>query len=60
MPRGQFGEAWAQGERRNELGYALAPEAVSFEAAVQVFPGAALVANLDSGDVVILPTGSQR
>jgi hypothetical protein len=60
VPEGPFGEAWAQGERRKELGYALAPEAVSFESAVQTFPGAVLIANLDSGDVVILPTGSQR
>lgn len=60
VPQGQFGEAWAQGERRNELGYALEPEAVSFDAAVQLFPGAVLISNLNSGDVVILPTGRQR
>jgi hypothetical protein len=60
VPEGQFGEAWAQGERRDELGYALEPEAVSFDAAVQIFPGAVLISNLNSGDVVILPTGRQR
>jgi eukaryotic-like serine/threonine-protein kinase len=59
-PTGRFGGVWLQGDRRNELGYATAPAPVEFPAVYQTFPGALIVLNQGSGQVVVLPTPNQR
>lgn len=60
VPTGRFGWLWAQGDRRNELGYATAPAPGQFPAVYQSFPGALMILNQSSGEVVVLPTASQR
>ncbi len=60
IPQGRFGWLWAQGERRSDLGYALSPAPGEFPAAYQSFPGALMILNKSSGDVVVLPIASQR
>lgn len=60
LPTGRFGALWAQGERRNELGYATAAGPGEFPAVYQSFPSALLILNQTSGQVTVLPTASQR
>jgi hypothetical protein len=60
MPTGRFGQLWGQGERRNELGFATAPAPGEFPAVLQTFPGALMILNQSSGQVVVLPTANQR
>jgi serine/threonine-protein kinase len=60
LPTGRFGALWAQAERRSELGYATAPGPGEFPAVYQSFPGALMILNQNSGEVVVLPTASQR
>jgi hypothetical protein len=60
IPTGRFGQLWQQGERRNELGYATAPGPGAFSAVYQTFPGALIILNQNSGQVVVLPTANQR
>jgi hypothetical protein len=59
-PTGRFASLWAHEERRNELGFATAPSPGEFPAAYQSFPGALMIFNQNSGEVVVLPTASQR
>ena len=59
-PDGRFGQLWQQGERRNELGFATAPAPGAFSAVYQTFPGALIILNQNSGQVVVLPTNNQR
>lgn len=59
-PPGRFGWLWEQGSRRDELGGALAPAPVGFNAVYQTFRGAVIIANLDTGEVNILPVDRQR
>ncbi len=59
-PVGRFGFVWSQGERRSELGFATAPTPGEFPAVYQSFPGALMILNQNSGEVVVLPTASQR
>jgi hypothetical protein len=60
IPTGRFGFLWVQGERRNDLGFATAPAAGEFPAVYQSFPGALMILNQSNGEVVVLPTASQR
>ncbi len=60
LPDGRFGALWQQGDRRNELGFATAPAPGQFSAVYQTFPGALIILNQDSGQVVVLPTANQR
>ena len=60
IPDGRFGQLWQQGERRNELGFAIAPAPGAFSAVYQTFPGALIILNQNSGQVVVLPTKNQR
>ncbi|MFN8464242.1 MAG: serine/threonine-protein kinase [Caldilineaceae bacterium] len=60
IPDGRFGQMWQQGDRRNELGFATAPAPGSFPAVYQTFPGALIILNQGSGEVVVLPTANQR
>ncbi len=60
VPSGRIGWLWAQGDRRQLLGYALSPEPGQFDAVYQVFPGAAMVLNRSTNEVVSLPTANQR
>jgi hypothetical protein len=60
VPSGRFGFVWSQGERRNELGFATADAPGEFPAVYQSFPGALMILNQSSGEVVVLPTASQR
>jgi hypothetical protein len=60
IPTGRFSQLWQQGERRNELGYATAQAPGEFSAVYQTFPGALIILNQNSGQVVVLPTASQR
>jgi len=60
VPTGRFGFLWSQGERRSELGFATAPAPGEFPAIYQSFPGALMILNQSSGQVVVLPTASQR
>ena len=60
IPTGRFGQLWRQGERRNELGFATAPAPGEFPAVFQTFPGALMILNQSSGQVVVLPTANQR
>ena len=53
-------QLWQQGDRRNELGFATAPAPGSFPAVYQPFPGALIILNQGSGEVVVLPTANQR
>jgi len=59
-PPGRFGWLWEQGSRRAELGGALAPAPVGFDAVYQTFRGAVIIANLDTGEINILPVDRQR
>lgn len=59
-PPGRFGWLWEQGDRRDELGNALAPAPIGFNAVYQTFRGAVIAANLDTGEVNILPIDRQR
>jgi serine/threonine-protein kinase len=60
IPTGRFGLLWLQGERRNQLGYADQPAPGEFPALLQTFPGALIILNQSSGEVVVLPTANQR
>lgn len=60
LPPGRFGWLWEQGSRRTELGGALAPAPVGFNAVYQTFRGAVIVANLDSGEMTVLQIAQQR
>jgi serine/threonine-protein kinase len=60
IPTGRFGQLWAQGDRRAQLGYATVPEPGAFPAVYQTFPGALVILNQSSGQVVVLPTANQR
>ena len=60
IPDGRFGQLWQQGDRRNELGFAIAPAPGSFPAVYQTFPGALIILNQGSGEVGVLPTANQR
>ncbi len=60
IPTGRFGLLWGQGERRNELGFGTAPAPGEFPAVFQTFPGALMILNQSSGQVVVLPTANQR
>jgi hypothetical protein len=60
VPTGRFGLLWLQGERRNQLGYADQPSPGEFPALLQTFPGALIILNQGSGEVVVLPTANQR
>jgi serine/threonine protein kinase len=60
LPTGRFSQLWQQGERRNELGYATAQAPGEFSAVYQTFPGALIILNQNSGQVVVLPTANQR
>ena len=60
LPMGRFGWMWTQGARAQELGYALAPEPGAFAAVYQSFPGALMILNRDSGEVVVLPAANYR
>jgi hypothetical protein len=59
-PPGRFGWLWEQGDRRDELGNALAPTPVGFSAVYQTVRGAVIAANLDTGEISILPIDRQR
>ncbi len=59
-PTGRFGYLWLQGDRGNELGYAVNPEPDPFVASVQPFPAALLVADRGTGEVAVLPLDRQR
>lgn len=59
-PPGRFGWLWEQGDRREELGSALAPAPIGFNAVYQTFRGAVILANLDTGEVTVLPVAQQR
>lgn len=59
-PPGRFGWLWEQGNRHDALGGALTPDPAGFNAVYQTFRGAVIVANLDTGEVTILPVDRQR
>jgi serine/threonine-protein kinase len=59
-PTGRFAVVWAQEPRRTELGFATASAPGEFPAVYQSFPGALMILNQGSGEVVVLPTASQR
>ena len=60
LPNGRFAWLWAQGDRRSELGFAKTQLPGDFPFVYQTFPGALLLLNQSSGQVVVLPTANQR
>ena len=60
VPTGRYAQLWSQNKRRDELGYALSSDPAPFAVSYQVFPGAVLLANRDSNQVVVLPVDQQR
>jgi hypothetical protein len=60
LPNGRFAWLWVQGDRRSELGYAKTQLPGDFPFVYQTFPGALLLLNQNSGQVVVLPTANQR
>ncbi len=60
FPTAALASCGSKGERRNELGFATAPAPGAFSAVYQTFPGALIILNQNSGQVVVLPTANQR
>ena len=59
-PTAIFGAAWEQATLQDVVGFALQPDATSFAARRQKFPGGTLVADLDAGTIYAFLAGDDQ